>query len=262
MTTMTISLDHLEFFLLILVRISGFMLTAPAFSLRNGPMRVKTLLAIAIAIVVFHVIPYEEVIYSTTIEYALVVITEMLAGVIMGFMANVAYYILAFSGQIIDQEIGFSMVNQFDPVTSTQVTITGNFYTYAVMLMLMITNMHHYLIRAITDSFQVLPVGSVVIDFNIVEVMKRFMVDYFFLGFRIVLPIFASLLVVNTILAILAKVAPQMNMFVIGLQLKVFVGLFVLVLMVMMITGVADLIFREMMSMLRETIPYLGGVEG
>ena len=259
---MTVSLAHLEYFLLILVRISGFMVAAPIFSLRNIPMRVKTLLALAIAIVVFHVIPYQEVQYSTTIEYAIVVITEMLAGLIMGFMANVSYYILSFAGQIIDQEIGFSMVNQFDPITSAQVTITGNLYTYAVMLMVIITNMHHYLIRAITDSFQIIPVGGVVLDFNLYEVMKRFVVDYFVLGFRIVLPIFASLLVVNTILAILARVAPQMNMFVIGLQLKVFVGLVVLVLMVMMITGVADLIFREMMSMLRETIPYLGGTDG
>ncbi len=256
---MTISLEHLEYFLLILVRISGFMVAAPIFSLRNIPMRVKTLLAIAIAIVMFHVIPYREVAYSTTIEYALVVITEMLAGVIMGFMANVAYYILSFAGQIIDQEIGFSMVNQYDPITSAQVTITGNFYTYAVMLMVLITNMHHYLIRALTDSFLVIPVGSVALDFGIYEVMKRFVVDYFVLGFRIVLPIFASLLVVNTILAILARVAPQMNMFVIGLQLKVFVGLAVLVLMFMMITGVADLIFREMISMMKDTLPYLGG---
>lgn len=256
---MTISLEHLEFFLLILVRISGFMAAAPIFSLRNVPMRAKTILAIAVSIVVFHVLPYEEVMYSTTIEYALVVITEMLAGLIMGFMANVAYYILSFAGQIIDQEIGFSMVNQYDPITSTQVTITGNFYTYAVMVMVIITDMHHYLIRAVTDSFQVIPVGSVVINFNLYEVMKRFVVDYFVIGFRIVLPIFASLLVVNTILAILARVAPQMNMFVIGLQLKVFVGLAVLVLMFMMITGVADLIFQEMISMIRESLPYLGG---
>lgn len=253
------SIEHLEFFLLILVRISGFMVAAPIFSLRNIPMRVKLILAIAVAIIVFNTVPYREIEYSTTIDYAFVVILEMVAGLIMGFMANVSYYILSFAGQIIDQEIGFSMVNQFDPITSAQVTVTGNFYTYSVMLMVMITNMHHYLIRAIADSFQVLPVGSISLDFTLYEVMKRFVVDYFVIGFRIVLPIFASLLVVNTILAILARVAPQMNMFVIGLQLKVFVGLVVLVLMVMMITGVADLIFQEMMSMIRETIPYLGG---
>lgn len=256
---MTISLYHLEFFLLIVVRISGFMVSAPIFSLRNIPMRVKTILALAIAILMFHVLPYREIAYETTIGYAAIVVSEMLAGVVLGFMANVSYYILAFAGQIIDQEIGFSMVNQFDPITSAQVTVTGNLYTYAVMLMLFATNMHQYLIRAITDSFTVLPVGEVVFHSEIYLVMKRFMVDYFVIGFRIVLPIFASMLVVNSILAILAKVAPQMSMFVIGLQLKVFVGLVVLVLMVMMITGVTDLIFREMMSMMRETLPYLGG---
>lgn len=256
---MTISLYHLEYFLLILVRISGFMVSAPVFSLRNIPMKGKTVLALAIAVLVYHIVPYEAVAYSTTIEYALVVASEMLAGIIVGFMANVAYYILSFAGQIIDQEIGFSMVNQYDPITSAQVTITGNLYTYAVMIMLFATNMHHYLIRAITDSFQVIPVGKVAFHFGIHEVMKRFVIDYFVLGFRIVLPIFASLLVVNTILAILARVAPQMNMFVIGLQLKVFVGLAVLVLMVMMLSGVTDLIFREMISMIRETLPYLGG---
>lgn len=259
---MTVSLYHLEYFLLILVRISGFMVAAPLFSLRNIPMRVKAIIAIAIAILVFHIVPYREVTYSTTIGYALVVLSEMLAGIIMGFMANVAYYILAFAGQIIDQEIGFSMVNQYDPITSTQVTITGNLYTYAVMLMLFATNLHQYLVRALTDSFTVLPVGTVSLDMGIYELMKRFMGDYFVIGFRIILPVFASMLVVNTVLAILARVAPQMNMFVIGMQLKVFVGLAVLVLMIMMITGVADLIFREMISMLRDSLFYLGGTEG
>lgn len=254
-----ISLKNLEFFLLILVRVSGFMVSAPIFSLRNIPMRVKTILAIALSIPMFQMLPDKEIVYSTVVEYAGLVVFEMLAGLIMGFMANVAYYILSFAGQLIDQEMGFSMVNQFDPITSAQVTITGNLYTYAVMLMLLITDLHHYLIRAIVDSFTVIPVGAVSVNFHLYELMKRFMVDYFVIGFRIVLPIFASLLVVNTILAILAKVAPQMSMFVIGLQLKVFVGLAVLVLMVMLITGVADSIFREMMSMLQDTLPYLGG---
>lgn len=254
-----ISLKHLEFFLLILVRVSGFMVSAPIFSLRNIPMRAKAILAIALSVPIFHILPYEPLTYTTVVDYSILVILEMICGLVMGFMANVSYYILSFAGQVIDQEMGFSMVNQYDPITSAQVTITGNLYTYAVMLMLLVTNMHQYLIRAIVDSFSVIPVGAATMDFGIYQLMKRFMVDYFVIGFRIVLPIFASMLVVNTILAILAKVAPQMSMFVIGLQLKVFVGLAVLVLMIMMITGVADLIFREMMSMIRDALPYLGG---
>lgn len=256
---MYFTLEHLEFFLLILVRISGFMVAAPIFSLRTVPMRLKSILAISIAILLFHTMEVTPIEYTTALEYVLIVVSEMLAGVILGFMANVAYYILSFAGQMIDQEIGFSMVNEYDPVTSAQVTITGNLYTYAVLLMLLVTNMHHYLVRAVVDSFTVIPVGKVTLDAGIYTVMKRFIVDYFVLGFRIVLPVFASLLVVNTILAIMAKVAPQMSMFVIGLQLKVFVGLAVLVLMVMMITGVADMVFNEMISMIRDSIGYLGG---
>lgn len=257
-----LEIKNLEFFLLILVRISGFMAAAPLFSLRTVPMRIKAILSIALAILVFHITPSVEVEKDSVIAYTIVVITEFIAGLIMGFMANVAYYILSFAGQIIDQEMGFSMVNEYDPITSNQVTITGNLYTYAVMLMLLATNMHHFLIRAIVDSFSVLPVGGVKLDAGIYVLMKRFIVDYFIIGFRIVLPIFASMLVVNTVLAILARVAPQMSMFVVGLQLKVFVGLVVLVLMVMMITGVTDLIFTEMMSLFRDSIPYLSGAGG
>ena len=71
------------------------------------------------------------------------------------------------------------------------------------------------ILEAIIDSFVLVPVGGAQINVSIYELMTAFMKDYFILGFRIVLPMFASILLVNTILAILAKVAPQMNMFAI-----------------------------------------------
>ena len=66
------------------------------------------------------------------------------------------------------------------------------------------------------------------------------------------------MLIVNTILAILAKVAPQMSLFVIGIQLKVLVGLAVMVVMIQMLPGIGELIFDKMMDMIRSAIPYLG----
>lgn len=60
------------------------------------------------------------------------------------------------------------------------------------------------------------------------DTVMGFMVNYFVIGFRIVLPVFASILLLNCILGIMAKVAPQMNMFAVGMQLKVMVGLFVM----------------------------------
>ncbi|MBP5330552.1 MAG: flagellar biosynthetic protein FliR, partial [Lachnospiraceae bacterium] len=208
------------------------------------------------SIILFSVLPYEPLEYTGVIGFALLVAGETLAGVILGFFANIVYQILGFAGQLLDLEVGFSMVNEMDPVTSAQVTVSGNFYSYAVMLLLMITYMHHYLIEALIDSFEAVPVGTVSFNPLIYSVTAEFMAEYFVLAFRIILPIFAAMLIVNTVLAILAKVAPQMSLFVIGIQLKVLVGLAVMVIMVQMLPGIGELIFGKMMEIMRDAIQY------
>lgn len=254
---MIFTIENFEAFILILVRITGFVFTAPFFSLRNVPGRVKTGFSIFLTAILFYTVPYTSPEYESVIEYSIIIIKEALAGAIMGFFANIAYQILSFAGQMIDTEIGFSMINEIDPTSQVQTTITANLYGYLVLLMMLITNLHHYFIRAILDSFQIIGLGEVVIDRNIYQLMIKFITDYFIIGFRIVLPVFAAILVVNMILAILVKIAPQMNMFVIGMQLKIFVGLFVMILIIDMAPSVADFIFNEMLTLLKESLKFL-----
>lgn len=254
---MTYTIENFEAFFLILVRITGFIYTAPFFSLKNVPFRIKTGLSIFITVIIFFTTPYDIPEYVGVIGFASLVVLEAIAGAIMGLFANIAYHIIAFAGQIIDMEIGFSMVNELDPTTNIQTTITSNLYGYLVMLMMIITNLHHYFLRAIIDSFQIIELGRVRLNPGIYRLMVTFMLDYFIIGFRIVLPIFAAILVVNTILAILAKIAPNMNMFVIGMQLKVFVGLVVLAMIIEIIPSVADFIFNEMITLLKASTEFL-----
>lgn len=122
-------------------------------------------------------------------------------------------------------ELGLSMANMFDPATNVQVTVTGNIYNYFVMLMLVATNMHYYIIRAIFDSFSYFNVGKAVFHTSLKEIMVDFVANYFLIAVRIVLPIFCCMLIINVVLAVLAKAAPQMNMFVVGIQIKVLVGI-------------------------------------
>ena len=77
------------------------------------------------------------------------------------------------------------------------------------------------------------------------------------LAFRIILPVFAALLVVNAILAVLAKAAPQMNMFVIGFQLKMFVGLAVLTIMMLFLPSISEMVFEQMMKLLKTAAAYM-----
>ena len=254
---MTFTIENFEAFLLILVRITGFIYTAPFFSLKNVPIRVKAGLAIFLTAILFYNISYTSPEYKNVIDYTGIIVKEALAGAIMGFFANVAYQIISFAGQMIDMEIGFSMVNEMDPAIAIQTTITANVYGYLVLLIMMITNLHHYFLRAIIESFQVIRIGEVTINPNSYQLMLRFITDFFIIGFRIVLPVFAAILIVNTVLAILVKIAPQMNMFVIGMQLKIFAGLFIIILVIEMVPSIADFIFNEMISLLKESIGFL-----
>ena len=250
---MAFTVEHLEFYLAVVVRIAGFVHTAPFFGLSNIPQRAKLLLSMATALVIYFVLPYETLEYAGVIGYAGLVILEAIAGMLLGLFANLAYLILQFAGQL----IGFSMAMTMDPSSRMQVTVSSNILNYAVMLTMVATNLHLYILRAVFDSFILIPVGKVSLSPLLYEGYLGFLLDYMVLAFRIVLPIFAALLVVNAVLAILAKASPQLNMFVVGFQLKIFVGLAVLTLMMLILPGISDIIFEKMMEMLRMAAAYL-----
>jgi flagellar biosynthesis protein FliR len=250
---MTFQLQGIEVFILILVRITAFMVVAPFFSLKDVPQKVKVGFSLFFSIIIFETIP-ADINYDGVIGYAGLVISEAMVGLVIGFLTNISYYILNFAGQLIDMEIGFSMVNELDPTTNIQTTITSNLYSYFVMLMMLVTNLHHYLITAMVDTYKVIPVGGAIIRPNLYLLMLKFIKEYFIIGFRIVLPIFAGMLIVNSILGILAKIAPQMNMFVIGFQLKIIVGLLILYILVLYLANVSDFIFNEMFTMMKSAI--------
>ena len=250
------TLQQLEFFLVLMIRITGFVYSAPFFSLKNSPRSIKIGFSLTLSLIMFMVTPYEPLQYGGVVGYALVIVENLLVGLILGFLANVCYQIISLAGHLIDMEIGFSMVNEFDPVTSQQVTVSGTLYEYGVMLILMVTYLHHYLIDALVDSIKLVPIGGIEFNPLIYNVGLKYIVDFFVIAFRIVLPVFGALLIVNTILAIMAKVAPQMNMFVIGMQLKVFVGLAVMLVIIELIPGIAEIIFDEMFELMRLAVSY------
>jgi len=250
--------ENLEFLLAIAMRISGFVFIAPFFSNSSVPQRVKLFLSFSVALIAYFVVPYEKPLeYNGVIGYAGIIVSEALAGMILGLFANLAMFILSFAGQVADMEIGLSMVTQFDMTNNMQVTITSNILTYAVTLTLVVTDMHLFILRAAIDSFVLIPVGQARLSALFYEGYLSFIIDYMVLAFRIILPVFAALLVVNAILAVLAKAAPQMNMFVIGFQLKIFVGLTVLTIMMLFLPSISNFVFEEMMKLLKTAAAYL-----
>ena len=247
----TFSLANFEILILILVRISCFVYIAPFFGTRNAPSQAKIAFSFFVALLVYGFVDKTAIEYTGMIGYAIIVLKEGITGLLIGFAANICNSIILFAGNIIDMDIGLSMAQEFDPMTNSQVTITGNLYQYLLLLMMVVTNMHHYVLRALIDSYQVLPVNGQVFQWDsLAESMTTYMADSFVIAFRIVLPVFACMMILNCILGIMAKVAPQMNMFAVGMQMKVLLGLTVLFLTVMLLPGISDFVFKEMKRMI------------
>lgn len=247
----------LEYFLLILTRVSCFVFVAPFFSLNNTPRHVRVVLSVFTSLLLYQTLtPAPAVEYSTIAGYSAVVLKEAITGLMVGMGTSMCSAIVNFAGHIADMETGLSMVTLMDPNTRESSSITGIFYQYVVMLMLIASGMYRYLFGALADTFVLIPINGAIfrMDSLLVSVIK-FLGDYIIIGFRICLPIFCVILMLNAILGVLAKVSPQMNMFAVGIQLKILVGLSVLLLSASMLPNAANFIFQQM----KETIAAIVG---
>lgn len=241
------SYGDLELFLLIFVRVASFVYIAPFFSMSNTPSRVRVGLAFFISVLLYQTGPEQEAAYDTLTGYTIIVMKEAVTGFLIGFGANLCTAVVSFAGQIADMEMGLSMASLFDPATKQQTTITGVYYNYMVLLLLMISGMHRYLLKALAETYELIPInGAVFHDDALLQALITFMGDYIIVGFRICLPIFAVMIILNAVLGILAKVSPQLNMFAVGIQMKVLVGFCVLFVTTAMLPDAAGFIYEQM----------------
>ncbi len=246
----TFSLVDFEYLLLILVRIASFVFIAPFFGQSGVPNQAKIGISFFTSVILLCVVPKPELDYVGIIGYGIVVLKEGITGLLIGFAANICNSIVLFAGNIIDMDIGLSMATQFNRDMSSQTTVTGNLYYYLVFAMLIATDMHIYIFRAVCDSFYVVPINGAVFEWDgLLITMTKYMTDLFVIGFRIFLPFFACIMILNCIMGIMVKVAPQMNMFSVGIQMKVLVGYLVLFLTIFLFPKVANMVFEEIKTM-------------
>lgn len=257
----SVPLQELEYYLLILVRVVSFVGVAPFFSMNNTPRPLKIWFSAFLAFLLYEVItPHVYVQYNTLLEYSACILKEMLTGLLIGFSATVATRVTAFAGQLVDNNIGFSMAAQMDPVTQQNTTVSGYIYQYGFMLIFIVSGMYRYLIEAFAETFTLIPVNGA--RFNL-ELMYGGFVEmitqYVVLGFRIALPVFSVILILNGLLGVMAKVSPQMNMFSVGIQIKALVGLVVMWATITLLPKASDMIYDSMRRSIVSVIKAMGG---
>lgn len=251
MLNFEVALNYWEVFLLILVRIASFVYTAPFFSIQSIPQRVKVAISVFISILIFMMIPDRSLVYSGVLDYAILVIKESVVGLLLGFVCNVCTQTIMFMGHIVDTNVGLSMASMYDPNLRAQTGITGTLYYYGTFLLMLISGLYQFLISAIIDSYTIIPIGAVTINTMLYNSFLEVIASYFIIGIRLSLPVFVTIMLLNVILGILTKVAPQMHMFSIGIQVKLLLGLAVMFLTVGLLPTISSAIFNMMKQVVK-----------
>ncbi|MFF2482636.1 flagellar biosynthetic protein FliR [Paenibacillus sp. NPDC058071] len=252
-------LQSFPVFLLIFCRITAFFVVVPPFSLRGVPNTFKIGLGFFISLIVFLTYGVNQSIPADA-QYILFVIREVLLGLLMGFLVYLFFTVVQTAGALMDLQIGFAMANIVDPMTGISSPMLGNFKYMLLIMVFLLMNGHHYLLTALMDSYQWVPLSNELFgrfaEGNLTEYLTRALGNTFVLALQMASPIVIALFLTDVGLGFLAKTAPQYNVFVVGIPLKIIVGLFVLFLMM---PGMA-MLFERLLGIMFDNLNQLLGI--
>jgi flagellar biosynthetic protein FliR len=217
------------FFMLVLSRVAGIFAALPVFGGRVLPMRIKALIVFMIALVCFPTLSVAlPEMPADAFSLALLAFSEVMIGLTLAFITQIIFAGVEFSGQIIGMQMGLTISSIIDPSRGVQTQIMSVVQTLFATLLFLSLNIHHLFIRAIMDSFTVIPLGGWRLSGELVNFLVMRAADVFIIGIRLAAPVMVALLLTTVALGIMARAFPQMNIFMISLPLNVGLGLMIL----------------------------------
>ncbi|NCB50700.1 MAG: flagellar type III secretion system protein FliR [Clostridia bacterium] len=261
MTDLDIISGHLDYMFLLFVRVSGILLGSPIFGRKNVPRLAKIGFCAILTVVFLTCIPEPETYpaYGTLFEYVLICVCELLFGVAMGFVLTTMFNLAMTAGSIIDYQIGFSMASIYDPENNAQTPLSGNFLNIMLLITFFLMDGHLKLIEVLFRTLEAVPVGTVMVVPDIMWVAAEVMSRAFFISVMVAMPVVAAGLMMEIALGAIIKTVPQMNMFVIGIPLKIVIGLVAMMLTLTVFADCTKGIFTEAFDYIGVMFDYLSG---
>lgn len=253
-------IEYLPIFLLVFVRLTCFFVTAPLWMDRQVPGPYKWGMAFFISILVFGVIDHHHPLELDG-AYILLVLKETVVGLCLGFFAGILFYAVQLAGSFVDLQSGFAMASMFNPQSGIQEPLTGRFYYILTMVFFLSVNGHHILIQGALASFQWIPVAAWLPDHtsqNLMLLSLDLMKNMFWIAFLIASPLVGALFLVDIALGILAKTVPQMNLFVVGVPIKMVVHFIILYVSLASFFFVLGKLVNVMVNSMEQILKILG----
>ncbi|MBI2891018.1 MAG: flagellar biosynthetic protein FliR [Nitrospirae bacterium] len=227
MAPIAIDQRTLEIFALVLFRISGILFVSPVLGARNVPIMVKTGLSTLFAFLIYPTLPADlDVGFRGLPDLLIGLAGEFMLGATLGLVADFFFSGVEMAGQWLGMQIGFGMANVLDPQGERQVTILAQIKIMIAFMLFLLVDGHHMIFRSVAESFRLVPLLHARFHGAMVEYLFDLAGGLFVLGVKIAAPVMGVLMVVEVAMALVARTVPQMNILMVGMPVKVLLGVF------------------------------------
>ncbi len=228
-----LSWESLTLFLYIVARISGFVLFNPLLNRSNFPGIFRAGLILVLSVFTFSITEQAVIIPTRIISFLIRILMELMVGFVLGMVVHFFFYIPQLAGQAIDTQMGMTMNQIYDAGAQANLSVTAIFLNVLMTLLFFATNGHHTLLKIIITSGVGIPFGEVSIDVPLmVRASLELFVECTILAVKLCLPILVAELLGQLGMGILMKVIPQINVFSINIELKVLIGLLMMLFLI------------------------------
>ncbi len=238
---------QLTLFLFVTARVSGFVLFSPILGRTNIPSAFRAGMVMVLSVFVTAVSEQQPSEPSGAVEFMVLMLLEIAIGLLLGMAVNFFFYIPQLAGEMIDTQMGMTMNQMYDPGASANLSVTGQLLNVLMYLLFFAGGGHLTMLRLFLTSEQIVPYGQVSIGPPAYNLLLELFVECTLLGVKLCMPILAAELISQVGMGVLMKVIPQINVFAINIELKVIVGL---VLLLVLLVPFSEFLLQAEMAML------------
>ena len=251
--------DGFTLFLYIMMRMAGFILFTPFFGRNNIPAYYKIGMSLVLSIAVSYTYQGAVQAPATFLELAFKLVLELAMGYVIGTIMNLFLFVPSLAGHIMDEQMGMAMAQTYDPSFQGQSTPAANVLNIFSILLFFAANGHQTLLRLMLDSGGLVPFGTAALGDGVAQTLVGLFIDCVLLAIKLCLPVLGAELMGQVGMGVLMKVIPQINVFAINIELKVLVGL---VMMLFLISPFSEFLLSMENTMLSEVERAIGLMAG
>lgn len=249
---------HVIPYLHVFVRVTAIFMLAPIFSSQDTPITIKGWISAALALVIYPVVaPHLPAGEALDMTLCVRLADDALIGVLIGLFIQVYYTAFLMAGEFYSLQIGFGIINVIDPLSETSIPILGQLKSLFALTIFTLVDGHHMVIEAIVYSFRVLPSLALSSGRPMTASMIVATREMFVIAFQIGAPVMGTLFLIELVMGIMSKVAPQMNVMVVGFQIKIVAGMLLIMFILPIVMGISERVFERAFVVIHGTLAHL-----